>query len=125
MSFNYSDSMNLNSELKDIKVGERKSAKIVKINEGKAEDFRSGQYWEKVAEKNDKAEVERQKKQKCVEVITDNDASMVFALPEGNLVNPKSNLALFKKTYGKYPELNMEVQTKVDENGFNRLVLEK
>ena len=122
---NYSDNMNLNEQLKEIKVGEKKAAVIAEIKEGKASDFRTSKYWAKVEEKNDKAEVERQMQQKCIEITTDNNATMVFSLPEGNLVNPKSNLALFKNTYGKYPEKGMKVQTKVDENGFNRLVLEK
>ena len=49
---------------------------------------------------------------------------MVINLPANNRISPKSKLALFKKTYGDFPKVGMAVQTKSDENGFFRIILE-
>ena len=45
-------------------------------------------------------------------------------LPASKVVPPKSKLGLWKRTYGDYPTVGQKVVTKVDENGYQRVVLE-
>lgn len=107
----------------EIKEGEKDATKISEINEGTQADFRPESYFENF---EDKKKVKEARAQPAIQVLCENGAQTVFTLPaNGGKIHPKSNLALFKKTYGGFPEVGMEVTTKVDENGFQRVVLEK
>ena len=109
-----------------IKVGEKADTTVVLIEEGIQEDFRSEKYWEAILEKGETQEsVNAVKTRQAIKVSTENGADMVLNLPENNIVNPASNFALWKKTYGDYPKQDQKVTTKTDESGFNRIVLEK
>jgi hypothetical protein len=111
------------SGLSEVQVGARQTTKITAIKEGTKADFYGDEYW--AAIKEDKASIEAQKKQPALEVATENGATVVIAIPANKVVNPKSNLALWKKTYGKYPEVGQQINTKTDENGFQKVVIEK
>ena len=110
------------SQYQETKIGEKERTAVISVVEGIQSDFRTEKYWD--ATSLTKQEIEDAKKQKAIEVRTANGASMVLNLPAANKINPKSKLAQFKKTYGKYPEEGMTIETKVDENGFNKVVLE-
>ena len=58
----------------------------------------------------------------CIKVTCDNGAVDYFNLPNDSVIKRKSKLYRFKKTYGKYPELNMQVNTQTDDMGFERIV---
>jgi hypothetical protein len=107
---------------KEVKAGEKEKTEIIQINEGKASDYRTNAYWDKV---EDKANLQAQKDAPAIEIITKNGARMVINLPVGDTIFPASNLGLFKKTYGEYPAEGLKVTTKVDENGFKKIILEK
>lgn len=105
-----------------MKIGEKEKTIVASVSEGVQSDFRTEKYWE--ATNLTKQQIEDAKKQKAIEVRTNNGASLILNMPQGLKVHPKSTLAKFKKTYGKYPEEGMAVETKIDENGFSRIVLE-
>jgi hypothetical protein len=111
------------SGLSEVQVGARQTTKITDMKEGVKNDFYGDEYW--AAIKEDKASIDAQKKQPAVKITTENGATMVISIPANKVVNPKSNLALWKKTYGKYPEIGQVINTKTDENGFQRVVVEK
>lgn len=109
-----------------VKVGEKSETTVVLIEEGTQDSFRSEKYWEAILEKGETPDsVEAMKVRPAIKVSTENGADMVLNLPENNIVNPASNFALWKKTYGDYPAQEQKVTTKTDEQGFNRIVLEK
>lgn len=107
----------------DVKPGEKENTVVDNITPGKQKDFRTDAYWEKV--ESTKEDIEKMKETAAVLVETKNGATIVINLPPGKKVSPKSNLSAWKRTYSKYPFIGQEVVTKVDENGFNRIVLEK
>lgn len=111
-------------QYEELKVGTKEETAITGIKQGPASEFRTEAYWENIKDATPE-EIEEAKNRAAIEVRTDNGARLVINLPESNTVSPASNLALFKKTYGKYPEKGQKVTTKVDENGFRRIVLEK
>jgi hypothetical protein len=110
-----------------IPVGTKEKTKIARMSEGTQADFRNDKYWEAVQkkEKLTDEELAEVKAQGAIEIETDNGAVMVLTLPKEKVVPAKSNLALFQNTYGDFPNEGMEVTTKIDENGFWRIVLEK
>ena len=111
------------SGYEEVKAGEKEDTKVVSVTKGKQSDFRSEAYWDKI--EDTPTNIRNIKNQDAIEVKTANSASIVINLPESKKVNPRSNLALWKKTYGDYPAIDQEVRTKTDEFGFNRIVLEK
>lgn len=111
------------TQFKETKVGEKTKTSVIEIHEGIEEDFRSPNFWEKIDATKD--EIERLKKTAAIEILTANGARMVIRLPADDKIRPNSNIALWKKTYGDYPEEGQDVYTKTDENGFERVVLEK
>lgn len=114
-------------EYEDVKPGDKEATKVTEVNKGEAGEFRTDKYWDKVQDKNDASdeEIEKLKKKPAIEVKTENGASIVINLPDDKKIRPGSNLGLWKKTYGEFPKVDQEVNTKVDDNGFNRIVLEK
>lgn len=111
------------SKLEPIVVGTKEQTTIATILNGTQDQFRGTGYWEHT--KLTPSQIESAKKESAIEIQTMNGAKMVIRLPENNRVNPKSGLGLFKKTYGSYPTVGQKVDTKIDENGFNRIVIEK
>ena len=110
-------------EYEDIKPGEKVETTVTEVKEGTQDEFRTDNYWAKVEDTPEN--IEKMKKAPAIEVTTGNGASMVINLPAGKRVSPKSNLGCWKATYGDYPTKDQKVTTKVDDNGFNRIVLEK
>ena len=111
-------------KLEDIKIGSKEETSVVKVQLGTQGLFRPNGYWEKVKDVS-ASQIDAMKKQVAVEVLCANGATMVLSLPANNKVHPKSNLALWRKTYGGNPAVGQKVVTKVDENGFFGVVLEK
>lgn len=91
------------SEYEDIKPGEKEDTEVVEVKEGVQTDFRTDNYWEKV--EDTKENIEKMKEQPAIEVKTENGASLVINMPASKKVNPKSNLGLWKATYGDYPKV--------------------
>jgi len=60
-----------------------------------------------------------------VEIIGENDTSFeqFFARPSP-LGIQKSNIFLFKKKYGKYPEVGLTVKVEINEDGFFKIDLD-
>ncbi len=107
----------------EMKLDEKEKTRITEINEGTQNDFRTENYWS--ATNLTKQQIADAKKTQCIEIKTENGASMVINMPSGKTIHPKSTLAKFKRTYGKFPAAGMEVDTKTDENGFHRIVVEQ
>ena len=115
-------------KFEDVKIGEKTETEVLEITEGKQEDFRTEEYWTTILAKDNapsKEEVETMRKKTAIQITTVNGATLVINLPANNIVNPKSNFALWKNTYNKYPAEGQKVTTKTDDNGFQRIVLEK
>ena len=110
------------SKYEEAKVGAVSKTTISAISEGKGKDFRTEGYWENT--NLTKQQIGDAKEQPAIEIKTENGASMVMNMPKGKVIHPKSTLAKFKKTYGAYPSEGLSVDTKLDENGFNRIVIE-
>lgn len=110
------------SEYEEVKAGEKADSKVTEVNEGKQSDFRTDAYFDKI--EGSKEEIEKIKEASALHVICDNSAEMVINLPASKRVSPRSKLALYKKTYGDFPKVGQKVQTKTDDNGFFRIVLE-
>jgi hypothetical protein len=106
----------------EVKAGEKSKTKVTEIIEGKQEDFRSDAYYDKV--EASKEELEKMKISPAINIKCENGADLVINVPASKTINPKSKLGMWKRTYGDYPEVGQEVTTKVDENGFQRIVLE-
>jgi len=104
-------------ELQPLKVGTVHKAKINSIKQGKLTDFLEisiAQKW------GDTEQIVLR-----VEYSTEHGYknNKLFGLPTNKKISPNSNLAKFKKTYGKYPEENMEVNVKVNDNGVISLIM--
>lgn len=110
------------AKYKEVSIGEKEKVEIKEIKEGTQGDFRPEEYWANTD--LSKSEIADAKAKQAIEIVTSNNSRMVINLPTSEMIHPKSTLAKFKKTYGKYPEEGQEVETKLDQNGFNRLVLE-
>jgi hypothetical protein len=110
------------SEYSEVKPGEKMEAKIIEVNEGKQEDFRTDRYFENID--GSKEEIEKIRKSPALQVVCDNQAEMVINLPAHKKISPRSKLALFKKTYNDFPKVGMKVNTKTDDSGFFRIVIE-
>ena len=104
-------------------VGERQDSAITEIKEGVQEDFRSESYW--ASTDLSKQEIAEAKKKAAIEIVCDNGASLVVNLPSGETAHPKSTLGKFAKTYGSMPKVGLKVSTKMDTNGFYRVVIEE
>ena len=105
------------------KVGEIEKTKITGIVAGRNDELRPSQYFDIAAKGTSKEELEKVKAQRAIEITCENSADLVISLPDGKSVHPKSKLAGFKRAYGKYPAVGMEVQTMRDENGYWRVIL--
>lgn len=110
-------------EYSEVKAGERSETKVSEVIEGTQEEFRTPKYFENVEGSNE--EIEKLKKAPAINVVTENGASLVINLPATKIISPKSNLGLWKKTYGDFPSVGQKVTAKTDDNGFQRIVLEK
>lgn len=95
--------------------------KIIDIKKGKAVDFYSEEYWS--ATTMTKSQIAEVKDTKAIEIITEKGAKLTIILPETEMVHPKAVLGKWLKKYGKAPELNMRIKTKIDQNGFYRIIL--
>lgn len=107
------------NQLKEAQVGVKTRTKITEIKEGTQEELRHPKYWEGAKD------AEKFKKLKAIHVFTENGANMIINLPLDNSVKKKSNLAKWKRTYGSYPDLGQEIDTRTDENGYPQIVLEQ
>jgi len=112
------------TKLEEVKAGTKEETTVAIINTGTAGQFRPEGYWAAIKDIT-KADIEAKKLELAIEIVAKNGATMVMAYPANNKVHPKSNLALWRKTYGAYPALNQTIMTKVDDTGFVRIVLEK
>ena len=106
----------------DVKAGLKTETQVKEITEGTQEQFRTANYFDSF---QDKTKIEVAKKQKAIKVLCENGATKVISLPMDKVVRPKSELFLWKKTYGEYPKVGQKVTSKIDENGFQNIVLEK
>jgi len=116
------------SKLEEVKAGTKENTKVAVVNKGTSGQFHPEAYWTQmlVMDKNiTQSELVARKSQPAIEIVCANGARMVMSYPANNRVHPKSNLFLWKRTYASYPSVGQEVQTKTDENGFARVVLEK
>ncbi len=59
----------------------------------------------------------------CVEVSV-NAHSEYFNIPKDKPLTPRHKLARFKRTYGKFPEVGLEVSLQTDGDGFKHIVLQ-
>lgn len=110
------------TQYEEVKAGEKMETKVTEVNEGKQSDFRSSAYFDKI--EGSKDEIEKIKESPALQVICDNGSEAIINLPNNNRISPKSKLAMWKRTYGDFPKVGQVVQTKSDENGFFRVVLE-
>lgn len=110
------------NKLTEMKTGTREKTRIISIEEGKQGELRPDTYWENIKNMS-KEELREMKNKSCIKIRTENNATLIMNLPNEKGVHPRSSLALFKKKYGSYPKVGMEVETEIDENGFNRIVL--
>ena len=106
--------------MKILNKGDKEETTIVNINKGKQIDFRGPGYWEKV-----KVDADKKKNQAAHQIITANGAKIVFVMPSDGALRPRDLLMRFYKTYGEFPKLSMKVYTRIDDNGFPQIVLEK
>ena len=106
-----------------MKAGEKADTKVSEVKEGKQKDFRSDKYFENIQDASAE-QIEKIKESAAIQVVTENGAELVINLPGNNRISPKSKLAMYKKTYGDFPKAGQKVQTKTDDNGFFRIVLE-
>ena len=110
------------TQYQEVKAGEKAETKVTEVNEGKQEDFRSDKYFDNI--EGSPNEIKKIKESAAIQIVTDNGAELVINLPANNRISPKSKLAMYKKTYGDFPKAGQKVQTKTDDNGFFRIVLE-
>ena len=83
--------------------------------EGKRKDFRSDEWFNQWG--HDKKEDD------VIEVKTDNGTEAIITMPKSGIVTPRMNLAKFKKKYGKWPEVGMEVTTIVNDKGYTKIIV--
>lgn len=102
------------SSYEEIKKGDIEKTKIIEIKQGKLGDFKADKYFEKKPEA---------KEREAIQIICENGAKEEINLPVTKKITPNSKLGKFKSTYGKYPEINLEINTIVDDNGFYSIVL--
>ena len=110
------------SQYKPTPVDIEQEDSITEIHKGKAKDFYSEEYW--TATSLTKSEIAEQKEQKAIEIITKNGAKLPMILPKTEMVHPKSLLGKWLKKYGTAPKVGMAIRSKVDQNGFYRIVLD-
>lgn len=109
-------------EYSEIKEGEKENTQVTEIIQGKGKDFFTEEYFENFKEKD---KVETTKNQNAIKVVMANGAEKIIMLPGDKKISPRSNLGLWKKTYGEYPKVGQNVTTRVDANGYRQVVLEK
>jgi hypothetical protein len=113
----------------DIQAGMREKTKIKEIKRGKATLFYSGRYWDAIKPKTNEAmedfanRLNYMKEQDAIELVTENGATTIISLPQSKLVHPKSKLGSFKRIYGSFPKVGLEVLTEVNQQGFNQIVI--
>lgn len=110
------------SDYQEVKAGEKSDTKVSEVKEGKQSDFRSDAYFDNI--EGSKEEIDKIKESSAILVKCENGAEMVINLPASKVISPKSKLGMWKRTYNDFPIIGQEVTTKVDENGFQRVVLE-
>lgn len=106
----------------EVKAGAKSDTAVSEVKEGKQADFRTDKYFDNI--EGSKEEIEKIKASSAVLVKTENGAEMVINLPASKVISPKSKLGQWKRTYGDFPKVGQKVTSKVDENGFQRIVLE-
>ena len=105
---------------KKLAAGETAKAKVVSVEAGKLGDFipkENLKFAESIEERETRAA------SPAIQVKTDNGATKVIAMPKGETIHPKSALALWEKTYKDYPKVGQVVDTEVDDQGFQRIIL--
>jgi hypothetical protein len=111
-------------KFEDVKIGLKSETVVESVVEGTQESFRPEEYWEAVKDATPE-EIKKMRQTLAIKIIAENGASIVLNLPTSNLISPKSKLFSWKKTYGDYPKKGQKITTKVDNNGFNAIVLEQ
>ena len=110
----------------EVPAGAVENSKITAIAKGTQGEFRSDEYY--AASTLSKSEVVEAKASAAVEITTANGASLVLNLPKTvngvTNLHPKSTLAVYKKKYGKTPEVGDTVATQLDSNGFWRIIVQ-
>ena len=107
-------------DYKVAKEGETSATKVSEIKKGLLGEFipkESLKFADSAEDREERA------KAPSIQVKTENGASKVLALPKSGTIHPKSALALWKKTYKEYPKVGQEVETEMDEQGFQRIIL--
>lgn len=110
------------SEYNEVKAGEKQDTKVSEVKTGKQAEFRSDKYFDNI--EGSKEEIEKIRDSPALLVKCENGAETVINLPPSKVISPKSKLGMWKKTYGEFPTAGQQVTTKVDDNGFQRVVLE-
>jgi len=110
------------SNYQEVKAGEKASTKVAEVKQGKQEEFRTEKYFDNI--EGSREEIDKIKASSAILVKCENGAEMVINLPASKVISPKSKLGMWKRTYNAFPTVGQEVTTKVDENGFQRIVLE-
>ena len=110
------------SGYQEVKAGEKSKTKVSEVLTGKQKEFRTEKYFDNI--EGSREEIDKIKEMPAILVKCENGAEVVINLPTSKVISPKSKLGMWKRTYNEYPTVGQEVVTKVDENGFQRIVLE-
>ena len=108
---------NLYEGLKEQKSGDVSTTTIEAVVKGQAKDLMN-------AELREASQYPIADDAVVLKVSTANGTETYFNFPKDGIVKPKHKLARFKATYGKYPEVGMEVKTILEANGFNSLLMQ-
>lgn len=108
---------NLYEGITEQKSGDVSTTTIQTVEKGKAKDLMS-------EEMREASQYPIADDAIVLRVETANGTETFFNFPKDGVVKPKHKLARFKATYGKYPEVGMEVKTILEANGFNSLLMQ-
>lgn len=126
---NQTDSLQGLDGYTDIQAGARERTKIKEIRRGKAASFYGARYWEAIKPKTNEApedfanRLNSMKDQDAIELVAENGATAILSLPQSKLVHPKSKLGIFKRLYGSFPKVGLEIQAEVNQQGFSHIVV--
>jgi hypothetical protein len=107
-------------KVSEASLGAIEKSKITKIEKGKRSDFFGVKYFEKYPKD------EAWKAGVAIRISCENGAQCSMNLTTSTngeiMVNPKSSLAKWKTTYGKYPEIGDSINTQMNEFGTIRVI---
>lgn len=106
----------LYGDLHEAKAGDITPTEVVSVERGKARDLMPDELLE-----NSRYPVDLDSD--IVKVVCANGAVDYFNVPKDGILKTKNKLARYKRTYGVLPARGAKVNTMIDENGFNRLLL--